>query len=74
MGLDLHGMLRTVISSVVYGIVGMMLFAVAFWIIARSLPFSLRKEIEDDQNVALGIMLGAVILGLAMIVSAAVHG
>jgi uncharacterized membrane protein YjfL (UPF0719 family) len=41
---------------------------------AKLAPFSLRKEIEEDQNTALGIIMGAVILGVALIVSAAVHG
>ena len=36
------------------------------------LPFSLRKEIEEDQNVALGVVIGAVILGLAHIIAAVV--
>ena len=37
-------------------------------------PFSIRKEIEEDQNTALGIVIGSVIIGVAMIVSAALHG
>ena len=37
-------------------------------------PFSIRKEIEDDQNTALGIVIGAVIIGLSLIISAAIQG
>lgn len=37
-------------------------------------PFSLRKELEDDQNVAIGILVGAVFLGIAVIVAAAIQG
>ena len=33
-----------------------------------------RKEIEDDQNIALAILIGSVIIGIAMIVASAVHG
>jgi uncharacterized membrane protein YjfL (UPF0719 family) len=36
-------------------------------------PFSLRKEIEEDQNVALGVVLGAVVIGIAIIVAAAIR-
>ena len=36
-------------------------------------PFSVRKEIEDDQNVALAIVIASVILGSALIIAAAVH-
>jgi uncharacterized membrane protein YjfL (UPF0719 family) len=38
------------------------------------LPFSMRKEIEEDHNMALGIIIASIIIGIAMIVSAAVHG
>jgi uncharacterized membrane protein YjfL (UPF0719 family) len=37
-------------------------------------PFSLRKEIEQDHNVAMGIVMGAALLGLAIIVAAAISG
>jgi uncharacterized membrane protein YjfL (UPF0719 family) len=62
-----------VVGSLVYGLIGMAMFALAFWLIAKSLPFSIRKEIEDDQNTALGIVLGSVIIGIAIILSAVVH-
>ena len=37
-------------------------------------PFSIRKEIEEDQNVALGIVIGSVIIGLALIIAHAIGG
>ena len=37
-------------------------------------PFSVRKEIEEDQNTALGIIIGSMIIGLAIIIGAAIHG
>ena len=63
-----------VVETLAFTIVGLLLFALAFWIIVKVSPFSIRKEIEDDQNVALGIVIAAVIIGIALIVSAAVHG
>ena len=42
--------------------------------IVKVAPFSIRKEIEEDQNTSLGIIIGAVILGISMIISAAVQG
>jgi len=45
----------------------------AFWIIEKMLPFSMRKEVAEDQNVALGIILGSFIIGLSMIISAAIR-
>jgi uncharacterized membrane protein YjfL (UPF0719 family) len=43
-------------------------------LVEKVTPFSIRKEIEEDQNTALAIVLAAIIIGIAMIVSAAVHG
>ena len=54
--------------------IGILLFAVAFLIIVKVTPFSLRKEIEEDQNTALAIIIASVIIGIALIVSSAIHG
>jgi putative membrane protein len=63
-----------VVSTLAFSIIGILLFALAFWIMDRVTPFSLRKELEEDHNTALAIVIGSVIIGIALIVSAAVHG
>ncbi len=63
---------EALIATLVYTGVGVGVFLLAFFLIAKMLPFSLRKEIEEDQNVALGVVIGAVILGLAHIIAAVV--
>lgn len=63
-----------IISTVVFVLIGLVFFGLAFWIITKVAPFSVRKEIEEDQNTALGIVIGSVIIGVALIVSAALHG
>lgn len=60
--------------SLIYAGLGVVIFALAFWAMTKLAPFSVRKEIEEDQNVALGIIMGAVILGLAIIIGAAITG
>jgi putative membrane protein len=67
-------LLNLVVTTLVFSLVGIVLFALAFLIIVKIAPFSTRKEIEDDQNVALAILIGSVIIGIAMIVASAVHG
>ena len=66
--------LRALIEVVVFSLVGIVVFAVAFFVIARVSPFSLRKELEEDQNTALGVVIGSMIIGLSLIISAAIHG
>ena len=67
-------LLNLVVTTLVFSLIGIVLFALAFLIIVKIAPFSTRKEIEDDQNVALAILIGSVIIGIAMIVASAVHG
>jgi uncharacterized membrane protein YjfL (UPF0719 family) len=67
-------MVDLLIETLAFTLLGLILFALAFWIIVKVSPFSIRKEIEDDQNIALGIVIAAVIIGISLIVSAAIHG
>lgn len=61
-------------TTVCYVLVGLTFFALAYLVIEKATPFSLRKELETDQNTALAIVIGAVFLGIAIIVAAAIHG
>ena len=70
----MESLLPIVVTTVVFVVLGLIVFALAFLVIAKSTPFSVRKEIEDDQNVALAIVIGSVILGSAIIIAAAIHG
>lgn len=72
--LDLAPIVKAIVSSVIFVGIGLVVFLIAFWLITKVTPFSIRKEIEEDQNTALGIVIGAVIIGLALIISAAIHG
>lgn len=62
-----------ILSTVIYAFLGMFIFGIAFAIFNKLMPFSVRKEIEDDQNTALGIIIGAFLIGLALIISSAMH-
>ncbi|MCK6549992.1 DUF350 domain-containing protein [Myxococcota bacterium] len=64
--------LSHMLASVVYALIGVAIFAVAFVLIEKIAPFSLRKELAEDDNVAVGILLGAVVIGLSIIIAAAI--
>ena len=70
----LESLLPILVTTFVFVVLGLIVFALAFLVIAKTTPFSVRKEIEDDQNVALAIVIGSVILGSALIIAAAIHG
>ncbi len=68
------GHLRPVVDSILYSLLGTIVLLASFWLIEKLLPFSLTKEIAEDQNVGLGIILGAFILGISLIISSAIRG
>jgi putative membrane protein len=61
-------------STVIFVALGLIVFALAFLIVVLVAPFSVKKEIEEDQNISLAIIIGAIIIGIAMIISAAIQG
>lgn len=67
-------LLTNAVGSFVYVLIGLVFFALSFFIIVKIAPFSVRKEIEEDQNTSLAIIIGSVILGIAIIIGAAIHG
>ena len=73
LAIPLEGLLPVVVTTLVFVVIGLIIFALAFLIIAKAAPFSVRKEIEDDQNIALAIVIASVILGSALIIAPAVH-
>ena len=66
--------LNIFLNTLVYTVFGVVVFAIAFWAMVKISPFSIRKEIEADQNVAVAVLMAAVILGLAIIIAANLHG
>ena len=70
----IESLLPIVVSTLVFVVIGLIVFALAFIIIAKATPFSVRKELEEDQNIALAVVIASVILGSALIIAAAIHG
>lgn len=70
----LNLVIKGVVESVIFSAIGMMFFGVAFFLINKIAPFSIRKEIEEDQNTALGVIMAGVLIGLSIIMSAAIQG
>lgn len=62
------------LSTVSFVLVGLAFFGLAFLVLVKLLKVPLRKEIEEDQNTALAIIIGSFILGISIIIAAAVHG
>ncbi len=61
-------------TTSIFVLIGLVVFAIAFLVVVLVSPFSVKKEIEEDQNTALAIIIGALIIGIAMIIAAAIQG
>lgn len=70
----LEELLPVLATTIVFVAIGLIVFAVAFFIVVLVSPFSVKKEIEEDHNTSLAIIIGALIIGVAMIISSAIQG
>ncbi len=61
-------------GSIVYALIGVAIFWLSFLLIDKITPYNLWEEIVEKQNVALGVVVAAMALGICIIVAAAIHG
>ena len=64
---------QVLINSFVYSILGIFVFWISFIVIDKITPYDLWGEIVEKKNVALAVVVGAMCLGIANIVSSAIH-
>ncbi len=65
---------KILFNSLVYSILGVIVFWVSFIIVDKITPYELWKEIVERKNQPLAIVVAAMCLGIAIIVAAAIHG
>jgi putative membrane protein len=65
--------LDVLFNSLVYSLLGVAVFWLSFLVIDKMTPYHLWQEINEKQNMALAIVVGAMCLGIAVIVAAAIH-
>ena len=61
-------------GSILYALVGVLVFWISFVIIDKITPYDLWAEIVEKQNKALALVVAAMCLGISVIVAAAIHG
>lgn len=68
----LDQLLEVIVTALIFVFIGLIIFCIAYAILSR--VFHIHKEIEEDQNTALGIVIGSIMIGLAIIIAAAIQG
>ena len=66
--------LKPILDSLLYSALGTAFLFLGLWVAGKMTHFSIAKEIIEDENVALGVIMGAFILGISLIISAAIRG
>jgi uncharacterized membrane protein YjfL (UPF0719 family) len=61
------------LGSVMYALVGVLIFWISFVVIDKLTPYNLWVEIIEKQNKALAMVIAAMSLGICIIVAAAIH-
>lgn len=63
-----------IVAAVIYSAIGLVVLTVAIVLMSKLMPLPFWKEIEEDQNTALGVMVGSIVIGISIIIAAAIHG
>ena len=66
-------LVTNLLNAAVFAALGILIFLVAFTVIDKLTPYSLWKEIVQEHNTALAVLLGAMSIGICVIIAAAVH-
>ena len=61
------------ISAVVFTLLGILIFVIAFVVMDRITPYHLWKEIVQEHNIALAVLVGAMSIGICIIIASAIH-
>lgn len=64
--------LGEIISTVIYVLVGIGLLGMSWLLVEWITPFSLRREIEKERNLAIAVLMGALFLALSIIIAAVI--
>ena len=61
------------LNSVIYAVLGILIFIVGFIIVDKLTPYDLWKQLIEEKNVAFAIVVGCATLGTCVIIAAAIH-
>ena len=62
----------SILTSIVYGLLGLILLLIGYYLYEIITPFSVKEELVSHRNVAVGIVAAAFILGMAIVIAAAI--
>jgi uncharacterized membrane protein YjfL (UPF0719 family) len=61
---------RLLLDATLFGIAGIVLLIIGYYVWELITPYNLRREIHENKNVAVAIVVAAFILGMAIVIAA----
>ena len=61
------------LNALIYSVLGIIIFVGCFALVDKMTPYDLWGEIVEHKNVALAILVGAISLGMCIIIASAIH-
>ena len=65
-------LMQHLVAALVYALLGIVVFVLSFVILDKLTPGSLWREIIDEHNTALAVMMGSIAIGISIIIAAAI--
>jgi putative membrane protein len=65
---------KPILNSLIFSLLGIIILLIAYFIIEKLTPENTWKEVTQKNNIAVAIVFAAFIIGISMIISAAIHG
>ena len=69
----MDSLLTNLLAAVLWSFLGIAIFVGAFVLVDRLTPGTMWKELIEEHNTAVAIVMGAIAIGIAIIIAAAVH-
>lgn len=63
-----------IVAVIIYSLLGIVILAISLVVVDRLTPGTLWKELIEEHNTALAILMGAVVIAFAIVISAAIVG
>ncbi len=67
-------MIHMIVNTVVFAVLGLAIMLLGYLVIEKLTPEKTWREISENKNTALAIVVASLILGISVIISAAIHG
>lgn len=69
-----QAIMHPLLAALIYSILGIVIWIGAYFIVEKITPENTWAEIVKNKNTAVAIIFGSMIIAIALIISAAIHG